>query len=375
MELFEFGKYWNTTSFILYIIIGIVVSKLCQKGARLNYRLNKDKEKNNRYYIIAFLILVFIYTFRDSSVGSDTSGYVEVFNRAVLRINWSEILLPKQVEPLYQLVNYGIHLISDNYTLLFLFYGIVITYAYIKFIRVFWTLELDYVFLIGFVVGYTYTFTAMRSSMGMAFILLSFCCLKDSKYGKAILLTFIGYLFHYTTIVNVIFIIIYYLISKRNTLNKARLFGLTLLLLLTVYFSVNIMKSYFLETRYHGYVEKAGGTLIGNWTVVLSFIVAIWLIKNRKIETKEMMLCVCSAVYSMVLLIPSMILGAYRLTTFYELPNLVLFGLAGSYFYKNKSYKEVMIWKTLYFAMIVFYCLFVLSRRSGTEGFTYILKM
>ena len=328
--IFKFGDFWDTLSVVFYISIGMVVSLLCKKGSNYNFINHKKQEAYNIFYGAALLVLIFIYTFRDGSVGSDAVAYIEFFEKAeIVDVKWTELFLFTQMEPLFLLTNYLLRSITEHYTVLFLFYGVIISFAYIEFIKDFWSKNSDYVFLIGFVVGFVYSFTAMRSSMAMAFILFSLCSLRKEHYFKAILLTFAGALYHFTAIVNFPLIVFYYLSQKSDRKYNQRLIFFSTLLFSGAILILGSLKSFLLTTKYHSYAETSGNSFLGNWPIILSVLIAIWLIRHGYSKNRDNLICITCSLYTGVLLIPSIYLGAYRLTTFYELPNLFLFGLIG----------------------------------------------
>ena len=371
--IFKFGDFWDTLSVVFYISIGMVVSLLCKKGSNYNFINHKKQEAYNIFYGAALLVLIFIYTFRDGSVGSDAVAYIEFFEKAeIVDVKWTELFLFTQMEPLFLLTNYLLRSITEHYTVLFLFYGVIISFAYIEFIKDFWSKNSDYVFLIGFVVGFVYSFTAMRSSMAMAFILFSLCSLRKEHYFKAILLTFAGALYHFTAIVNFPLIVFYYLSQKSDRKYNQRLIFFSTLLFSGAILILGSLKSFLLTTKYHSYAETSGNSFLGNWPIILSVLIAIWLIRHGYSKNRDNLICITCSLYTGVLLIPSIYLGAYRLTTFYELPNLFLFGLIGGISDPEKDdRRKIYMRKLLFLVMILFYCLYIFGRRSNTGGFEY----
>ncbi len=371
-RLFEFGRYWNSASFLFYIFIGVCVCVCCQKGARLNSRCGRENALN-KFYFLAFLSMFLPFAFRDKTVGTDTVEYIKMFdNMTHLSIDWKEIMIPHQEEPLFQLLLYLLRIITNDYRILFFVSGIIICSAYIVFIIHFWSEEDIFIPLIAICVPYTYSMSAMRSSIAVAFVLLSLCCLKTGKRKWALLLCLAAYWFHYTTIVNIALVILYRLIVVRGVVSKRKLYFHVILLAVAFFASIRVLVIYLASSRYRYYLG-AGGSLIGNWAIIFELFLAIVLLKKRSVTDSKGGICIVCAFYTSLLLIPSLLMGAYRLTSYYEMPMLYVWSMYAKLFYRKSSVENRFLKSGIILLFVLFYCLFVMSRRSASIGFPYSL--
>lgn len=376
--IFDFGPYWDTGTFVLFLAIGISVVSLCRAGARVNakrnIKLKKEQTYNpiNIYYVLAFFILWFFYTFKSEYVGTDTSTYLQYFrNAAQLKIDIQRIYTFNQIEPLYILFTKLIRQVTENYTVYFAAIGGIIAFGYIKFIRSFWNSKSDYIFLIPFIVSYQNSMSGVRNAIGISFILMSLCALKNNKYIKAIVLTIIGTLFHYTISINLFVIMYYLLFVNRNRINKSKVVLLsTAIVALTIAFMSNL-KTFLAGTKYGYYFEIGGGTVIGNWYVIFGILLAVYaLFKYTPKQSKDSVNIFVTLSNLMVLLIV-LKTGAYRLPYYYAFSRMNVWSYVTEKLNERQHGIDKLILKTFAFIFVVFYLLFRMSRGSSNPGFEY----
>lgn len=381
LRIFELGPYWDTSAYLFYLLLGAIVALLCKYGAIRNHRLAAaqgitDHHPVNAFYIAAFLLLVAVYTLRDISVGADTIEYYNQFcNALTLNIHIRDVLTLRENEPLFFLFTYVIRRITDNYLLYFLLSSFIIASGYITFFRHFWDEDCEYIFMIPFCIGFQYDMNIMRSGLGTSFILLSFCRLKQGRVGRAFLLSVIAVLFHYTTVVNLVFLVFYCIISRFRESKDISVpqkeilyYGLLAFTAATVLSFA--LRSFFLTTKYQIYVSSKG-SLFGYWYVILTGLLAVCVMLTS-LRDKRVLLSVTTSLYCLMLVPPSIYLGAYRITQYYLIPRLFLWSYTAKSLL-NDSVENRYVKKLLCVLAVLVYTLFVLSRRSASPGFRYIL--
>lgn len=375
--IFEFGSYWKTSTFFIMLAIGITVVLFARAGARYNYKKKNINGTNdnpiNIYYILAFVILWFFYTFKDVTVGADTNIYLQdFFNAEYLTIDYYRMLTFHQIEPLYVLLIKFIKLFTNSTVIYFGVIGGIIAYGYMQFIRNFWTAKSNFIFLIPFIVSYQNSMSGVRNALGITFILLSICALKKNMYFKATLLTIIGSLFHYTIIVN-LFVIIYYLIfENRKKISKSKIIISTTFITIFCMFFISYLNNYLSGTKYV-YYSDSGGTLVGNWYVILGILLAIYSVFKLKIKDKNEQINILIALSNSIILVVVLGTGAYRLTYYYAFSRMYVWSYISREIYYGQHISIRFVIKIICFAFILFYLLFRMSRNSGNPGFEYNL--
>ena len=383
-QLFEFGQYWDTGTFILFLSVGIVISLLAKRGAVYSSgkSITFGEEKNNErwvirvnyYYIFIFIILAFLYGFRSRYVGADTNGYVERFLQAEgfsFSLKIDTILYSR--EPLYELVNYLIRLLTDSYTVYFLVLGCFISFSYTVYIAKFWKKEGSFIFIVAMIVEYQYGFNVLRSAVATGFILLSLCSLKDEKYIKAGFIAVLGTLYHYSAIVQVPLVILAYAVKRKDTIKKRTLILLIGAIIGLLVGTLPLLSNIFTHSRFHSYIESSdSGNLLGRWYIILTIFYAIYLlIYEHKYENLEnsKYITIITCLYNLVLMVMNSLLGAYRLTNFYGITRLCLWDSFPLH-YKQARNNRLLIILGLFIVCII-YILFRMSRYSAIRGFRY----
>lgn len=379
-KIFEFGVYWDTGTFMLFLGIGISVVMLCRAGARFNFRRNIKIKRElsynpiNRYYVFAFFILWFFYTFKNESVGSDTFTYLQYFKNAEqLKIDFQRIYTFHQIEPLYILLTKLIRGITENHTFYFGVIGAIIAFGYIKFIRNFWHSKSDYVFLIPFIVTYQNSMSGVRNALGITFILLSISALKNKHYIKSIILTIVGVLFHYTVLINLFVIVFYMILVNKNKLNKYKVFLLTTTITVATIVSMSYLNTFFAGTKYAYYAERGAGTITGNWYVILGILLALFALfkyKSKSIKNIEV-INIFVTISNIAVLLIALGSGAYRLTNYYAFSRMNVWSYVSNKIYEKQNKNAVVVIKVIAFAFVIVYLLFRMSRNSSSPGFEY----
>lgn len=364
MKVFEFGEYWDTSTFFFFLGLGVIIAHLVKKGAVLNNKVYSDTSNSNRYYFLAFLVFVLTYTMKDLEYGADTMNYYNAWFNTI-RFNY----VPGVTwEPLYLLFNYLTRLITDDYTIYFFFAAVIISKGYMSFLRRFWKTDCDFGFLILVSLSFAYDMNIMRSAMGMAFVLCSFCALEKKRYSKAFVLSVIGMLFHYTLIINLVFIVFYIFLKnyKRLSVDKLVLFFI-LTIIITCIFTF-LGKNVLAGGRYDR-MDHSSPNLLGQWPIFMTGIMALYILLKNKDVNGRVHFAVIASIFSVILLVPYRLLGAYRLLNYYTLPRLLLWDYFIKIFVNNNTVGNRLLKRIIVGCCVIFYALYVMSRRSAYEGF------
>ena len=381
--LFEFGEYWDTGTFIMFLILGFFVAFLAKKASKIKGRnlIGIDfqyKQENNKigiirfnpYYFSIFIILLFVFSFRDSSVGADTQGYIDAI-RETKTISFTLTVngLLSSREPLFLIVSYLLQKITTNYTVYLFFWGIIISYAYTKYIKVFWNDKNAFVFLVMFVAEFHYGLNVLRTAIGAAFVLLSLCAYAEKKTKKSIILGICAVMFHYTAIVHMPLLILLHVIDNYEKIGKKKAIIFLILGSALTMFIIPYALRYFVSTRYHKYVETLGaGNVLGRWYVIITIAYSIILLFKKKNGTRDEKITIITCAYNIILLLLNVFLGAYRVINLYTMPRISLWS---ANFPQGKGKVNRFVYKIVVMSVVIVYLLFRMSRNSASPGFAY----
>lgn len=352
MQIFKFGEYWDISTFLLTVLLGI---GLCLFG-----RLGAIKGKKI-YYFIIYGLLLFVYTFRGITHGADTGTYVASFQDSLVFNNTYNA----GYEPLFKIVTFLIRHITDNYNIYFLLSGVLICSAYLLFIKTFWSKESGFscIFLIS--IEFMYDMNIMRYAFAHSIFLIILCLLAKGKSASPIVLSLISILFHYTSIFTFLFVLVYLFFRKAN--NKQRISLFIVLIVFIVLMSI-FAKIVLAGTRYAFYFESVNPTIIGSWKQIFFGLCAIIMMIGGFLKTEKSKVVIASGLFGLSLIPFVLINGAYRVPYFFLMPGFYLFQLTIDRAFGKRNR---LLYVLVSFAFIVFYYLFDLSRRSQDYGFKF----
>lgn len=378
-QLFEFGEYWKTGTMIMFLFIGIIVCLLSKIGVKkrkdndlaqwASINSNVVHIRINWPYILMFLLLLFVFTFRSENTGADTIEYVKVFKAStqLVRFNnlWDTL---NYYEPLFLLINYLVRLVTENYTVYFFVCGCIISYSYVRFIYTYWDARKNHLFLILFAAAFHYDLNVLRSALATSFVLLSLCSIYEKRQFKSIILTIIGSLFHYTAIINITLPIFYYLIEKKEKINKKKTIVLLFTGIMILFIIIQKMLEILSFTRYQSYLENViTVNILGLWNIIATIGLAILMFYSKRTKTRRDNCLIVFGLYNIVPLILNINLGMYRVTGFYLMSRISLWDE------KISKYKGVnrLIINGISLILVLIILLFKMSRYSSNPGFAY----
>lgn len=383
-SLFPITENWSWLTFILYYIISISVVLLCKKGAKREEQnvIDTCSSHNgwNLYYFFAVVILTLLATIRSELVGTDTRYYVREFlDFSEMSYNWKDFFSFHQTEPGFQLLYGLLRKITTNYTVLFLVVYSFVSFAYVHFVKYFFTTKSSYTFLILFIYFYVANMSGMRAAIGCAFLLFSFVALAEKKYSQAVLLTILGCMFHYSMMFNLYTIIVYCIFKSSYLKKKRSLWIIGIIVAVGVsYAGMYALKGMLAGTKYDFYASVAmeDVSFLGSLFYVLFGIVALLIYKvimNENHSKKTAMLIVSLA---FLMAYPAIfVVGAYRIPNYYAMPRLFIWS-EGVKIFKERKIKESqrIVIDIFVHIILVIYLLFRFTRTSVDGGFIYYLK-
>lgn len=364
MQIFEFTDNWNLEYFLGMLCIAFAETVLLKCAIR--HRCLGRVRSFRFYIVLAFILVVFFETFRSSTTGVDTIKYVNFFRY----VNMSELkaAMVYGFEPLFTLYVFLISRISNVYNVLFAVNAIIGSYAFIKFVLSRFTNDDTFIFLPLFILNYSYNLSSMRSSLAVAFLLLSIIELDKGNKIKPIIYSIISVLFHYSMIFNGIFVL--YQIYLRSQIKKVRrttMVLFTLLMLVASYIGTFFLQNFFIGTKYEQYVGSFGSGWLGQWNVVLAGALSLYVIRLRYIK-KEWPTDQVINLLVLAFLPLYVRLNIYRVPSYYILCRISTYTIIGNTFEKSQDSYGRVIAKFLEFFIVMFGLLFYATRiQSGMD--------
>lgn len=385
-SIFPITENWSWISFFLYLSVSFFTVTLCKQGLLLNaknqcgsaYNIDRrTRAQSELCFFSAWLLLVLLATLRDDTVGTDTKNYIPYFlSKVSVDYNWSDFFSFRQQEPGFQYYIYWIRKITDNYTVLFFITYSFIAFAYIKYIKNTWSCQDNKVFLYIYIFYYVSNMSGIRSAIGAAFLILSFLCLEKKHYIKAIALTTVGVMFHYTMAFNYYIIIVHWLLNNDKLKRKRNLWIVVIICtLLFSNFGVYFLKGLFAGTKYDYYSTDLGDTsLLGSAFYILFGILCLYLYKDiatrNSVINSNLIICLgFLAVYPLLF-----VTSAYRIPNYYILPRLYIWSIMIDEIQKKMSSRSASLYFIGTRVAMLFFLLLRFTKSSIDGGFIYRLK-
>ncbi len=343
-------------TYVLYIGVGIFCAWLVNQDAKKTLTATRlfHSKKTNKLHIdllLVFLLLLVLGTLRDVSVGTDTAGYFTEFNWFPDSMDSFLAMKYRPNEPLFGLLIFFCLQVNKSPQFIFFVVSFILSLSIVLFFATFVQKPRKYWFIYSiFILDYVYAFSAMRSGLATAFILLSFCAWKQKKNKLGIALSIVGILFHNTAIIQLVFYLIMHFLDKIQKRHKRIIvnFGIVLSLLLTNSL-LKFVFSFISFGKYTEYFEQTGGVL-GHIPMILLCIMAVHMYEQQKEDSDS-----AKGAYMSLLLTPSVaILNISRVLKYYTLARLDAYALCLEEFERHKMAERSRVWfRLICFAVVV----------------------
>ncbi len=187
---------------------------------------NENKIKNTSYIVLSVVLPVILAAMRAENIGTDVQWYLKGCYNAAIRADNILVLLTvrSDIEPLFLLLVYVCAKIFKN---IFVLQGMIQLLISVPMYYAIWKNKKEtnpvYAVLIYYFIFYMNNLNIMRQSIAIAFSLLAIIHMKNSKYKLMICIQVIAIGFHYSAIVNVVFLLIYWMLKSnyRKQITKA----------------------------------------------------------------------------------------------------------------------------------------------------------
>lgn len=263
----------------------------------------EKKALNRKAFWIPLITLALFAGIRSSNVGTDSGNYVKNFNDNIL-LDYFEFR--EEVEYGYQILEYSILHLSNNYFWLFFITALLIVSSYLYIFR---KLSVDYLASIYIYITfnfYTFFFNGLRQGIAMAIVALSIPYLIQKKFLFFLIFIILSSFFHKSALIMVLF---YFLINLKIKIEYK---------LLTTFMGSLILSKIGIEylgtinERYSSYSEvsdNSGGYL----TLALYTLIGIFIyIFIKKSKGCDLNIKVLSQMYllGVIFLIPIAMIGS-----------------------------------------------------------------
>lgn len=332
-----------------------------------------DRNRRHRHIVFFSLstliaVLSLFAGFRDIGVGTDTVIYSEKYFEIVRKISFDELILSNDDSfrsKSYLILNYLASTFSNNVWIALLFTELTILiplyYGIYKLSKIetvkFSIFTALYVFFF-----LNYSFNIMRQSCAVSFVFLAFCYYKERKWLKFVILEFIAYHFHSTSIIYLLIPLFYYLIQKKFVSVKILLFGVGVLGIFVFLFYYQILyfalesgmvTDYFMENYGAGGFYSDEGSVrlrLGNVVLFVFFSFNVYLAQKNKMNNDIVALwALCNIMYVSLSLLALYVVYLQRLNYAF----LLFCVLFSSVLLGNK--KVSLLYKVIVYLIVVLF--------------------
>jgi len=219
-SIFVVSEYRKTVIFYgVIILVSVAFAALAQKS--------KTQFFFNIFLFLSFLVLFFVYGFRNFSAIDDNS-YIGIFNN-VAEIGWINQFLSTTMEPGYLIINQLVSAFTDNYLVmqlitsfipLFLFY-----YGFKKYRHII-SIPTAVFFLCTVLYFQMVSAGLVRMFIGVSIVFIALDFVPKKKPLKYIFLIVLASLFHYSAFFMIV--LSYFAINKTNLSKRASLTYITI---------------------------------------------------------------------------------------------------------------------------------------------------
>lgn len=207
---------------------------------------------NVKAIIFPIIILSIFSGLRNYTVGTDTANYTSLYRFS------EEFEFNSKVEWGFQIYNYLIYAFAKEYFWLFFFSSIIVTYCYLRVIKLYSNQYLISIFIFLSYGYYTFHFNGLRQGMAMAICFIALPYIIEKKLIKFFITVLLASFFHISAF---IMIPIYLLVSLKIKV-EYKVVGCFIFSLLVSQILINYIA--LSNSRYDNYTrvaEQAGGYL------------------------------------------------------------------------------------------------------------------
>ena len=212
-------------AYILVVLFPFFAEVLYKSRLKEKELSREDPEATKmlrRYVLLAALPMFFLIAFRNQSIGADTNGYLENFQRTI-NVSWSDLEESSRMEYGYLVFVKLLTYVTHNPLVFQIIYTSIYLFALASFVNELEEEHFFFLFLFGALGSYTFMFTGVRQCLAMSICLFSFRFVKRRKPILFALLLLLAFQFHKSAVLFAMAYLIYP--RKLSVLNVLLYFG------------------------------------------------------------------------------------------------------------------------------------------------------
>lgn len=321
-------------------------------------------------YGIAFASMVLVAGLRDSRIGTDTGNYVGIFNTTKTFADAIKLALGSN-EYAYSFLNWLLHYISDQYTVLLIAIAAIVVGCYLRVITKYSTNATISNFVLITMGFYTFFFNGARQGIACAVYALAIGPLLERNSKKYFGYVLLSVLFHKSALIT---LPVYFIFKKDNTIKT------NLLILLIgcagVFFFQNIFSVVSqADLRYSSY----GTSGTGGGYLTVAFICALCLFflgfkKSVQVDKDSYGLFLNMLIFgAMISVVPTLLgvnpSGILRLNLYFNISAVFLWPIV----YKNLTGRSTRILYT-YLFVVGYLAYFTLTTQKFSNLVPYVFN-
>lgn len=338
---------FDFSSLILYLILTCMMllifydyRKFGSTSVRNAYRFSFTKADFRLF--IFWTIMTFVAVFRvvnAKGVGGvdlvGPGGYLENFFDSDVwgKYIWTDLkdmITLQSREPLLYIFFYIVRLFTTNFRIMFFFYYGFIFYCIMQFLKFF---SIDFkgkaslVAIPAVMFTYLYSFSSMRTSLGIAFLFLAIIAFENKK-RRCVIFLILSVLSHYILLFPSFVMLTEYFISNygfRGSISRRTWVKYTLIFEFTFFSLYSIIYTILLKTKYHGYIDQRA-TVLGQLPYIVLGILCIIFYNDFKKEFGMRIWMIDAAIVDAILIPFAIFLGFYRLHAIFVPFEIVAYG-------------------------------------------------
>lgn len=356
---------FDLVTLLMYCIIGlfccVLIYQSNRKFAYANGRLVHNIKKNR--YVWCFVVLLsLIATVRSVDVGTDTVTYELMF------VNASDSMELARVEMLFVRFTKFIRLFTSNFRVyLFICYSIIAC-AYIVFIKSFLQKNTSYIPFILVIFPFLNSLNTMRSSLAIAIFLLGLSLMKTKKI-RGFLIIVCSVFVHRMMVAFVFLPVFNFLFGKQITKkNKVALLVFISVLSVILFLLVSLLKEIvirfdLIKGTDFAYLNLSsrGDLLLKNYVTLFPYfllLIVICLFGHKLNKSKESMTIKSFCVYDIIVAIPALSIGLWRINEVMYLGRLIMWGVLIDIVIHKTNIKSSAFLKVFIFLLFVAWLIF-----------------
>ena len=367
---------------IIYFLNCIITFFFGVLASRENYKYDSIKSDNTKYLKAVSMICilsmwVFLYAFRSSNVGSDTSGYMFFYNKIARdNLTLSQCLISGS-DKLFEILRFSVNKLSKNNWIVFSIVTACMTYVpAILFIKkenrdYFATTLLLYITTLVYFSG----FNAVRQAIAVSITLYAFIYyFREKKYFKYFISIAIATGFHSTAM----FVIPFHMLSKLPLKSKALKIIIIAMIFSSLFFNsvwnivisaLSFVGNETLATRYANN-NYTGSGYLRIIVALIPVVLGIWKYKLLKEKCKHIDEYLILLIFNSIFLLLSTHNWLFARLSSYFMPFYVLFLPRLNFIFKKNSRLIFIVLMNIVFLLYMFFLL--LHGESNLYPYTFI---